>query len=138
MSQVEAKTILFFDGVCNLCNFFVQWLMKRDRLSQFRYASLQGETAQTRLDARLCEGLASVVVLTSDGQTLLRSEAVFYVLRSLSLPWPYRLLGLILSFLPIALTDAVYEWVARNRYRIFGRREICRVPTAKEKSFFLA
>ncbi len=127
------KTILFFDGVCNLCNGFVDFLVRADRHTVIHLASLQGPTAKKLLASRLVVEMQSVV-LNDDGQVFTGAEAVGRVFQKL--PLPYRVLALIL-WVPRPMGDAIYNWVARNRYRWFGQRSTCRLPTEAEKSHFL-
>jgi predicted DCC family thiol-disulfide oxidoreductase YuxK len=133
MSQGETEIIVFFDGVCNLCDFFVSWLISRDKTHQFRYASLQGETAKRVLPQQWVDQLPSMAVKTPGG-LLSESSALFFILRRL--PWLNRW-PLIFSFLPVSWTDGLYQWVAQNRYRYFGKKETCRIPTENEKALFL-
>jgi len=130
----EAHPIIFFDGVCNLCNGVVDLLLRLDRDEQFRFASLQGETARDLLpplgdDARTW----SFVYYDEDGAQL-RSDAALTVCQRLGGIWWLLSLARIV---PRFLRDPVYRLVARNRYRVFGQRETCRVATPEEKARFL-
>lgn len=128
MSQV-----VFFDGVCLLCNGFVDFLLRRDVERLFQFAPLQGERAKVLLPAELHSDV-NTVVLWSQGQVFTRSDAVLTVLTQLGGAW-----GLMKVFwiVPRPLRDLAYRFVAGNRYRWFGRRETCRLPTAGERSRFL-
>jgi predicted DCC family thiol-disulfide oxidoreductase YuxK len=130
---VPEPPILYFDGVCAICNRFVDWLIRRDRGRQIRYAPLQGTTAASRLPAQYTAGLASVV-LEHDGRITDRSTAALETVAMLGGPW--RLVAG-LEALPRPLRDAVYDWVARHRYHWFGRRDVCRIPTESERTLFL-
>jgi predicted DCC family thiol-disulfide oxidoreductase YuxK len=130
----KTKIVIFFDGVCNLCNGVVNWLILRDQKCLFLYASLQGETAHKTLPSSMTNGLPSIIVKTQDQQLLTQSKAVFYILRNLSFPWKILL---IFSWLPTAWTDWLYQKVAQNRYSVFGKRDSCRLPSEKEKQLFL-
>ncbi len=128
--------ILFFDGVCGLCDRLVQFVLRHDRRARFRFAQLQGDTAAATL-ARFgkdTRDLDTVYVLTDDGRLLAKSRAIFYVLRVLGLPWS---LVALFGLLPTAITDWLYDRVAKNRYRIFGKLESCRLPSAEEKARFV-
>ncbi len=127
--------IIFFDGVCNLCNGYVNFMLKRDRRGRFRFASLQGRTAGARLrDTLSATGdFASIILLDEQGIHT-KSAAVLRVLTGLGGPW--RLLRP-LHLLPSGLLDALYDFVAARRYRWYGRRETCRVPTASERGRLL-
>lgn len=122
--------ILFFDGVCTLCNRSVDWVIRRDRQRVFRFASLQGETAK-RLVPDAAKDLNSFVIW-QNGVAWKRSDAVIRVLIGLRAPGA-KILGLV----PRPLRDLVYALVAKNRYRWFGKHESCRLPTADERSRFL-
>ena len=127
------QRILFFDGVCNLCNVFVDFLIRRDRNLQLHFAPLQGPTAKARLPAEMPQELASVVYW--DGQSLLtKSDAILAATGHLPGPWNW-LTGL--KLVPRVLRDLVYDLIASNRYRVFGKRDLCRVPTPEERSRFL-
>jgi predicted DCC family thiol-disulfide oxidoreductase YuxK len=127
--------IVFFDGVCNLCNGYVDFMMRRDRQGRFRFASLQGEIARTRLGEtlRASGDIPSIVLLDEQGIHA-RSAAVLRMLTGLGGPW--HLLRL-LQCLPSPLLDAFYDFVAARRVRWFGRRETCRVPTPSDRDRLL-
>jgi predicted DCC family thiol-disulfide oxidoreductase YuxK len=129
----SSSGIIFFDGVCGLCNRFVDRLLRIDRSARFRFAPLQGPTAQEQLPVGLAQGLESVVYLRR-GVVLQRSAAAIRILMDLG-GWRrgYGLLLLVPSF----IRDGIYTWVARNRYAWFGKRDACRVPTEAERGRFL-
>jgi predicted DCC family thiol-disulfide oxidoreductase YuxK len=129
----EERQIIFFDGVCSLCNYFVDFVMARDPGHLFAFAPLQGETAKRMLPTAFREKL-DTVVLWSGGEALERSDAAIRIIQQLGGAW--RLLALLRIF-PRFLRDFAYKLIAANRYRLFGRRETCRLPTAEEKSLFL-
>lgn len=126
--------IIFFDGVCGLCNWFVDFVLPRDRQGIFRFSPLQGETAREYLSAEEIEALKTVVLVDESG-TYRQSTAVLRVLRRLSGVWP--LIAGLLRLVPPPLRDLGYRLVARNRYRFFGRKEACRMPSADERQRFL-
>jgi predicted DCC family thiol-disulfide oxidoreductase YuxK len=134
--------IILFDGVCNLCNSAVRWVIARDPEERFRFASLQSDAAQAILgDAvRMKVGETrrdpipdSIVLIDSEGVHT-RSAAVLRIAHELGLP--YSLLGVTVA-LPRSLRDRLYDLVARNRYRWFGRREACLRPPAPLAGRFL-
>jgi predicted DCC family thiol-disulfide oxidoreductase YuxK len=127
------QPIVFFDGVCNLCNGFVDWLFRHDTRGQIYVAPLQGKTAQSLLPAPLQQKLGTVVFYYQ-GQTFERSDAVLKILGLLPPPWRWLTAG---KYIPLRLRDTLYDWVARHRYQWFGRRETCRLPTPTERSRFL-
>lgn len=131
---MKDRQIIFFDGVCNLCNAFIDFLIKRDRDQIFAFAPLQGETARQKLPEEKNAQLASVV-LWNQGELLEKSDAALMILQQLGgLWWLMRVFWIVPSF----LRDLVYDFVAGNRYRFFGKRETCRLPTSAEKARFLA
>jgi hypothetical protein len=127
--------IVFFDGVCNLCNGAIDWLVRHDRKRQIQYASLQGTTAAQIVPDHLNEGDPDSILVWVDGAVLSRSDAVLKILSYLS-PG-YRFLATTGKIVPRFLRDSIYKWVARNRYRWFGKRDSCRLPTPEERATFL-
>ena len=129
---VRGNPVIVFDAMCVLCSANARFVLRWDRAGVFRLASMQGEVGaslyrQFGIDPRNPESLIVV-----DGANVLRdSDAVLAIYYGLG--WPWRAVGL-LRFVPRAVRDPVYRWVARNRYRIFGRRETCWVPTREQAS----
>ena len=138
MSPATPDTILF-DGVCNLCNGFVQFVIRHDPAGRFRFAALQSEAGQALLAA---QGVAPAtllaepdsVLLLSQGRLYSHSSAVLRIARGLGGVWRLAAVG---EVLPRAWRDALYRLVARNRYRWFGRQESCMLPTPALKARFL-
>lgn len=126
--------ILFFDGVCSLCNGFVDFLITRDREELFQFAPLQGERASVTLPAELRGSEPDTVVLWTQGQVFTRSDAVLMVLGQLGGGWALARVGWIV---PKFLRDGAYRLVASHRYAWFGRRATCRLPTPEERKRFL-
>lgn len=133
-NEDAVRTILFFDGVCGLCNASVNFVLDRDRSEQIKFAPLQGETARQLLPDADRESLSSVV-LWVEGKTYRKSAAIVRVLWRLSLFW--RVLGTLLWCIPLPLRNLGYLLVARCRYRVFGRHETCRMPSERERTRFL-
>lgn len=135
MDSESKSPVILFDGVCNLCSGSVQWVLKRDQKGLIRFASLQSDTGQ-RLLTRfgLDPAVFDSVVLVDGGRIYTRSEAAFEILRRLGAPWSW--LG-IFRWIPRRLRDAVYDWIARSRYRWFGRREECWLPRPEWKGRFV-
>jgi len=115
--------LLFYDGHCALCHGAVKFVLKHDRSGNaFRFAPLQGATFQSRVSAGERADLPdSIVVLTEDGTLLLRSNAFVHILRRLGGGW--KIFGGVLAVVPRPLRDVVYNFVARIRYRVFGKRD---------------
>lgn|SRR5262245_14729802 len=124
---------VYFDGHCNLCNRFVDFLISRDSKHQLRFAPLQGDTAAARLPAEYHEKLGTVVV-EHEGHFWMRSSAA---IRAVAMLGGWYKLSLLLLVIPKFLRDFVYRYVARHRYLWFGRRDTCRLPNEQEKSQFL-
>lgn len=128
--------ILLYDGVCALCNGAVRFILRRDRRRTVRFAPLQGETAAGILarhpDLR---GLDSMVWIDTGGCVRTRSDAALRIGRYLGGVW--GVLAAIARIVPAALRDAVYDLVARTRYRVFGRYDACPLPPAEHRGRFL-
>ena len=130
---------ILFDGVCNLCNGFVQFIIRHDPQGRFRFAALQSEAGRALL---LAHGVAPAtlaadpdsVLLLSGGQLYSHSTAVLRIARGLGGGWRLAALG---GVLPRAWRDGIYRFIARHRYRWFGRQESCLLPTAELKNRFL-
>lgn len=134
--QASSSPVLLFDGVCNLCNGYVQWLIQHDPKGVFRYASLQSDAGRALLaQAGLPTDQMDTVVLLDQGRTYTRADVALRIAGQLGGLWP--LLG-VLRMVPRPLRNAIYDWVARNRYRWFGKRESCMMPTPELKSRFLS
>lgn len=127
------KNIVLFDGVCNLCNASVQWILKYDKKAIYTFSSIQSEFSKTAItDTELLQ--VKTIILIEDGKTYTKSTAVLKIARKLQFP-VNLLYGLILF--PKFIRDMVYDYVSRNRYKWFGKREECWLPTQELKSRFL-
>lgn len=129
----EPATVLF-DGVCGLCNSVVDFALGEDQGRRLRFAPLQGATAQSLLGPEAGADLDSVVVV-AEGRVYRHSAAFLAILARLGGPW--RVLAAAGRLVPGILRDALYRFVARNRYQWFGRRETCRLPRPEERGAFL-
>ena len=135
LREVEGvRKILFFDGVCGLCNASVDFVLTRDVNGRFQFSPLQGETARSLLKPEDINDLSSMV-LWVDGQTYRKTAAVVRVLWSLGPVW--QVLGTFLWLIPLPVRNLGYTLVAKNRYRLFGKKETCRLPTPEERARFL-
>jgi predicted DCC family thiol-disulfide oxidoreductase YuxK len=135
----DERIILFFDGVCNLCNSWVDFLVRRDKRKQFRYAPLQGTTFQDVLAAHPeLAAYDSLIVLhdRSDGtqEILTHSSGPLFLAGRLGGGWS---LARVFLLLPRFIRDAGYRLLARIRYSAFGKKATCRVPSAEEQALFL-
>jgi len=128
--------VVLFDGLCGLCNHWVDFILARDRAGTFRFAALQSAAGQAALARhRLPSDYSDSMVLIAGGRCYRYSTAVLHILRRLGLPW--AALGP-LVLVPPPFRDLVYEHVATHRYRWFGKLDTCRVPTAAERERFVA
>ena len=134
-SIIAQDRIVLFDGVCNLCNGFVQFIIKRDTQASFRFGTLQSEEARKMLaESTLDPRELDTVIYLRKGRMLTRSSAALHVLHDIGGAW-----ALLYGFMivPSFLRDAVYRWVANNRYRWFGKRDSCMIPTPELRARFL-
>lgn len=135
MERQTGKYIILFDGLCNLCNGTVQFVLPRDKKKQFFFGSLQGRAGQQYLQHfGLPQNQLNSFILLEGEKYYTRSAGVLRVLKHLGGGW--RLLYAFIV-IPRFIRDAIYKWVARNRYKWFGKREECPVPDAAVKERFL-
>jgi len=132
--DTEDHAVVLFDGVCNLCNRSVQFIIRRDRFGYFRFASLQSEAAQHLLAEQWQTPNVDSIVLIEKGRVYTQSSAVLRIAGRLDGLWKAAILLLII---PKPLRNLVYRFVARNRYRWFGKRNECMIPTPEQRSRFL-
>jgi predicted DCC family thiol-disulfide oxidoreductase YuxK len=126
---------ILFDGVCNLCNGFVRFVIARDPGAHFRFAPLSSAAATRVLrDAGIDRPIPDSMVLVEAGTAYFRSVAPLRIARQLTFPWPLAY-GLIL--VPRFIRDRVYDIIAARRYRWFGRRDACMMPTPDLRQRFL-
>ncbi|HVU58066.1 MAG TPA: thiol-disulfide oxidoreductase DCC family protein [Puia sp.] len=127
--------IVLFDGVCNLCNRSVQFILKRDRRGLFRFASLQSSVGRSLLQqyGLSTTSMDSFVLLDND-KPYTRSSGALRVMKRLGFPWS---LLYVVWIIPRPVRDRIYDWVARNRYRWFGKEETCWLPRPEWKERFL-
>ena len=129
------QTSVFFDGVCNLCNRSVNFLISKDKKEVLKFASLQSEYAQNVVPKALLdrENLDTIIVY-SDGKFYMRSKAVLKLCKVLGGGFYVVLIGYLI---PRFIRDGLYRFIANNRYRWFGTQSQCRVPTPDLKERFL-
>lgn len=128
------RPVILFDGVCNLCNRSVRFVIDRDPEARFLFAHLQSGFAAGLLASLDGPADLTTVILVEEGRLYTRSTAALRIARGLSGPWR---LAYVLIAVPRPIRDAVYGWIARNRYRWFGRTEACRIPTPDEAARFI-
>jgi len=128
------ERIILFDGVCNLCNSSVQFIIKRDPKGRFKFASIQSETGQSLLELHGYDKEIDSFILIENQKIYFKSSAALMVCRNLNGLW--KLLT-ILRILPAPFRDFFYDVVANNRYKWFGKKESCMLPTKEMKKRFL-
>ena len=132
-AKTKHSGIVFFDGVCGICNGFVNFMISEDPKETLRYSPLQGETAKAKLAAEEVENISSIIYL--EGDTVYReSDAVLKALSSLGGIWR---LFIVFKIIPRLIRDKIYRFIASNRYKWFGKKEACRIPTPEERAKFL-
>lgn len=127
------KKVIFFDGFCPLCNGFVDFALNRDIKHQFYFSSLQSITAKKLLQPQ--DLSLDSVVYFEDEKVFKKSQAVLRILFYLGPYW--SLLSIILSIFPRFISDFIYDIIAKNRYRFFGKYDTCRLPSIEQKNYFL-
>jgi predicted DCC family thiol-disulfide oxidoreductase YuxK len=129
----EQKPIIFFDGVCNLCNGAVNFIIDRDKNAYFTFAPLQSSAAEKYIPKSLIEKTDSIILWDS-GKIYSKSTAALKVAKKLDGLWKtfYSLM-----IFPKIIRDAVYNMIAKNRYKWFGKRQTCRMPSQDIKNRFL-
>ena len=124
--------IILFDGECHVCDVSVQFIMKRDG-GMFHFASLQSAVGQQLIERFQLHGVDSVVLIEND-QAYTKSTAALRIAKRLYRLWP---LCYLLIVVPKPFRDSVYELIARNRYKWFGKKDICKLPSEKDRARFL-
>jgi predicted DCC family thiol-disulfide oxidoreductase YuxK len=129
-----ARAIVLFDGVCNFCCASVQFIIARDPHGHFQFASQQSDTGRALLEKSGLPLTMETFVLIEDGTTYTRSAAGLKVARRLTFPWPLFCVGWLI---PGFIRDAAYRWIAKNRYRWFGQKETCWIPSPEIRARFM-
>ena len=131
----EMKSVILFDGVCNFCNFWVNFIIDRDKNDAFRFASLQSDYGQEVLQKLgMSQDDFATFILVEGEKHYIKSTAWLRVAKRLG-GWLSLLYPLIV--IPAFIRDAFYSLIAKNRYRIFGREEACRIPTPDMRKKFI-
>lgn len=116
--------IILFDGVCNLCNGAVNFILKRDKKKQFQWVSLQSERGVELMRQYQIPKETDSIIFIAEKQIFIESDASIEIARLLPVPWNWLK---IFKVIPKKLRDKIYRWIARNRYRWFGKRDVCRL-----------
>lgn len=132
----EKYNYIIYDGVCVFCNYWVNWLIKRDRKDVFRFIPLQSKLGQSLLSERniASDKVQSIVYIQIERAYFLKSDAILNLLSELT-PWKYFVV--ILKIFPSLIRDFVYDLIATNRYKIFGRYQKCEIPSPALRQKFL-
>jgi predicted DCC family thiol-disulfide oxidoreductase YuxK len=134
-NPMENKKVVIFDGVCNFCNSSVNFIMDQDRKDTFRFAANQSGSGQQILkDFGESVSEVDTVMLVENGKLYKKSTAAIRIARGMGLPWSLAY-GFVI--VPAFIRDLIYDLIAKNRYRLFGKREACRLPTPAERARFL-
>ncbi|RZK79988.1 MAG: DUF393 domain-containing protein [Pedobacter sp.] len=128
-------SVILFDGICNLCNQIVLFVIRHDKRDRFRFAKLQGTYAKSHLPSEnTADPRPDSVILLADGKVYTESTAVLKIAYRMGGFWSL-LYGFII--IPAFIRNAVYRWIAKRRYQIWGRREHCMIPTPELNSKFI-
>ena len=133
-NNIPYKHIIFFDGECGLCNRTVQWVLKKDKKKQFHYATLQSDFAQTMLQKENISISMDTIILYSNGKIYFKSAAVLHILYIIGGYWK---LFSYLKVFPTIIRDGFYNLIAANRYRFFGKKQQCMIPTPSQRAQFI-
>ena len=128
------RRIILFDGECNFCDASVQFILKRDRNAVFQFTSLQGDVGQGLLAQFGVPADLTTLVLIEGEHAYTKSTAALKIAKQLDGLWK---LGYIAIVIPKPLSDSVYSYIAKNRYKWFGKKEACMLPTAEQRNRFL-
>lgn len=134
-NKIKKDAIVFFDGVCGLCNKSIDFLMVEDSNQNLKYSPLQGETIKKYSSQKISDENMQTLYVWTGTEMLEKSKAWLWLMSQLGGLW--FLLALPLKLVPLKLMDALYALVAENRYKIFGKKETCRLPTPSERALFL-
>ena len=132
----QVKKIILFDGVCNLCNSTVQFVIREDKEDVFRFAPLQSELGQRLIRERAIntKEIDSIILIEPDIAYYTKSDAALQIGKSLK---RYRTLSRFLMLFPEGLRNFAYDFVARNRYKWYGKKDACMIPSPELKAKFL-
>ena len=130
------ENVILFDGYCGLCNRFVDFVLKQDTKRKLKFASLQSQFGQTVLKKHFSAfpKFPDSVVLLTGGKVYTHSTAALHVFRLMQLPWK---LFFVFIIIPAFIRNGIYNFIAKNRYKLFGRRSECRIPTKAEQERFI-
>ena len=129
------KPIIFFDGICNLCNYSISIVLKyKDIKKDFFIASIQGQTAKNLLPLHYIDSPSSIIFFDGNGEIFQKSSALLRIVDFLIIPWCWLKF---FKIFPAIYLDKGYDFIATRRYKFWGKRPSCRLPTENERHFFL-
>lgn len=135
MSTNQKPNVILFDGVCNLCSGFVQFVLKNEEQKNILFASLQSKAAQVILrENGLPSHEMNTIVFIENEKIYTKSKAVLKIMDHMKYPWKSMV---ILKVFPSELSDYIYDLIAKHRYRILGKKDTCWIPTQELKARFL-
>ncbi|MFB9052218.1 thiol-disulfide oxidoreductase DCC family protein [Formosa undariae] len=135
ITLAKNEKLILFDGVCNLCDNSVQFVIRHDKNNNFKFTTLQGETAKPILESFKIDTTTtdSILLYTPDRKLYTKSSAALRIATQLN--FPINVLGIFL-IVPKGIRDVIYDYIAKNRYRWYGRKDDCMIPTKALKSKF--
>jgi predicted DCC family thiol-disulfide oxidoreductase YuxK len=128
------QPIIFFDGVCNLCNGAINFIIDHDRNGYFKFAPLQSIAAEQYIPLTIKENADSIILINTEGKISSKSTAALKIAKKLNGLWKIFFIFIII---PKFIRDYLYDFIAKNRYKWFGKRDSCRMPTTEIKNRFL-
>lgn len=131
---MDNQAIILFDGVCNLCNNSVQFIIRHDKDAYFKFASLQSDYGGQLKETKQIPNDVDSIILVENGKVYMQSSAILRIARRLDGAWKLAAAALII---PRPIRDIIYRYVAKNRYRWFGRQDQCMLPSPDLKERFL-
>tara|TARA_R110000851_G_scaffold86328_9_gene187493 strand:+ start:1692 stop:2102 length:411 start_codon:yes stop_codon:yes gene_type:complete len=136
MEMIENNKIILFDGVCNLCNSSVQYVIKRDKSNAYRFAALQSEIGKKLVEERGIDTsqIDSIILIEPGVAYYTKSTAALKIAQSFGGVWQ---LTSVFEWIPEKIRDWVYDYIAKNRYKWYGKKDACMIPTPELKSKFL-
>lgn len=131
----DEYNLVLFDGVCNLCNKAVDFIIRKDKKNKFKVGALQNPIVKDLLKTyKIDESYLDSLILIQGDEVFYKSSAALLIAKNLGGLWRILYLGMVL---PQSLRDAIYEWVGKNRYNWFGKKDSCRLPSPDEKQKFI-
>ena len=133
----NSKQIILFDGVCNLCNGAIQFIIKHDKQDVFRYAPLQSDLGKKLISQRNIDSssIDSIILIEHGVAFYIKSDAALEIGKQLK---GYKTISSVLQWIPVSIRNIVYDFIARNRYKWYGKKEQCMIPTPELKAKFLS